>query len=91
MRLGISPLLVETPRIAAARKTLRAARSAFRSGNLRLAASRAITAAVQAGIAGYLSRAPETKLEAHNIIEEVRELLQGIVIRQAGVGLKKLG
>lgn len=87
--LGISPLLVERQTIAGARRTLRMALSAARKGDERLAVSRGITAAVQAAVAGTRSRG--VRNDADLVIQAVRELVQGIVLKRAVARFRKLG
>lgn len=83
MNLGVSPLLVERPSLREAVRTMAGARSAAGRGDLRLGVSRAMTAIIQAGIAGYLAEGEREKLSADRVIQDARELVMGIVVQRA--------
>lgn len=90
MTLGISPLVEGRQSLKDARHTFKLARSAARQGNQRLAVSRGITAAVQAAKASCLVRSQKALLEADNLIQDVRELVQGIIIKRAVRHLRRM-
>lgn len=83
-------LLSKTPSLEEAAHTLSIAVSAWKQGDRRLAVSRGITAAVQAGMASRRTGASEAHVErAEKIIQGVRNLIQGIVVGEALDGFKK--
>jgi hypothetical protein len=68
--------------IGASEHTLRIAISAFRKGDYRLAASRALTAAVQAASAA-VGGSSEVVERAEKVIFQARLLIQSLVIARA--------
>lgn len=86
MKLGESLLGKKLP-IAVADRTMRMALAALKSGDRRLASSRAVTAAVQAAVASV--KAPPAVVEhAEKIVYMARKLIQELVIaRAASLGL----
>ncbi len=90
---GASALLGRKHSIVAAEKTLKGVHQAVDRGDLRLAVSRAITAIVQATSAA-MSGPREVVERANRVIQEVRQVIHGAVIRRmsktvAGLGAKK--
>jgi len=88
--LGAIELLAKSASVADAEHTLALALGAWKRGDRRLAISRAITAAVQAGIAGRRPSATEADIErSERVIQRVRNLVQGVVVGEALSGFKK--
>ena len=85
MSVSISQLLGKKQKIADAEHTLKITLDAAEEGNLRLAASRGITAIIQA-TAAAVGAAPPIIRRAEAIIQTVRNIIQGVVIKKAALG-----
>lgn len=77
--------------MADAIRTERLARSAARRGDLRLAVSRGITAVIQATRVAQMRGDNRSLDQADAIIQNVRDLVQGAVLKRAAARLRKLG
>jgi hypothetical protein len=82
---SFSDLLGKSHSIARAELTLRSVKSAAKEGNIRLAVSRGITAIIHATAAAYKAPAPIVR-KAEAIVQEVRDVIQGAVIKKATLG-----
>jgi hypothetical protein len=89
--LGISPLLTQSQTLSMARRTLGLTKSAHRRGDLRLTVSRGLTAVIQATVVAARTNNAKTILQADNIIQEAREILQGVIVQRAAAKLRKMG
>ena len=85
MSVSISQLLGKRQKIVDAEHTLKITLDAAKEGNLRLAVSRGITAIIQAAAAA-VGAAPPIVRRAEAIIQTVRNIIQGAVIKKAALG-----
>jgi hypothetical protein len=85
MKLGTETLVGRKASISKAERTLASAITAVKRGDLRLASSRAVTAAVQAATAS-IGASPSVVRRADQVTKDAREIIQGIVISEIAIG-----